>query len=201
MFSNVSFAQAAAYDTGDWGVREQRKAALDRQVRRPPLPWRVAQWRVAHTRFTKTGGDSIADATVVPLLLTWCRQPVGLLAAAFDQGPVVLCFGVSGSKRWQACGALATRPARMEQDAEMLTQGGQGGRPAPLAPRLHSIPTHFPLICMGSAGRCLRLAPLADRELSPQARRRALLGLRGPLDGDAPRGRQGRAPVVGPRQQ
>ena len=27
----------------------------------------------------------------------------------------------------------------------MLTQGGQGGRPATLAPRFHSIPTHFSL--------------------------------------------------------
>ena len=27
--------------------------------------------------------------------------------------------------------------------AWMLTQGGQGGRPAPLASRLHTIPTHF----------------------------------------------------------
>ena len=27
----------------------------------------------------------------------------------------------------------------------MLTQGGQGGRPAPLALRFHRIPTHFPL--------------------------------------------------------
>jgi hypothetical protein len=29
--------------------------------------------------------------------------------------------------------------------AGLLTQGGQGGRPAPLASRLHTIPTHFPL--------------------------------------------------------
>jgi hypothetical protein len=29
--------------------------------------------------------------------------------------------------------------------AGMLTQGGQGGRPAPLASRLHRTPTHFPL--------------------------------------------------------
>jgi hypothetical protein len=27
--------------------------------------------------------------------------------------------------------------------AGMLTQGGQGGHPAPLASRLHTIPTHF----------------------------------------------------------
>ena len=30
-------------------------------------------------------------------------------------------------------------------NAWMLTQGGEGGRPAPLASRLHSNPTHFPL--------------------------------------------------------
>jgi 3-carboxy-cis,cis-muconate cycloisomerase len=30
-------------------------------------------------------------------------------------------------------------------NAGMLTQGGQGGRPAPLASRFHRIPTHFPL--------------------------------------------------------
>jgi hypothetical protein len=28
-------------------------------------------------------------------------------------------------------------------DAGMLTQGGQGGHPAPLASRLYRIPTHF----------------------------------------------------------
>jgi hypothetical protein len=36
-----------------------------------------------------------------------------------------------------------------QYDPGMLTQGGQGGRPAPLASRLHSIPTHFPLILHG----------------------------------------------------
>jgi hypothetical protein len=31
----------------------------------------------------------------------------------------------------------------------MLTQGGQGGRPAPLAPRLYRVPTHFRLNLYG----------------------------------------------------
>jgi hypothetical protein len=41
--------------------------------------------------------------------------------------------------------AIALNSGMIEYDAGMLTQGGQGGRPAPLASRFHSISIHFPL--------------------------------------------------------
>ena len=44
-------------------------------------------------------------------------------------------------------------------DPGMLTQGRQGGYPAPLASRLHRIPTRFRLNCVGSNGSYLPLAP------------------------------------------
>ena len=37
----------------------------------------------------------------------------------------------------------------------LLRDANQGGRPAPLTPRLHSIPTRFSLNCMGSDGNYL----------------------------------------------
>jgi hypothetical protein len=39
-------------------------------------------------------------------------------------------------------GAWAAHPVLWSHPG-LLTQGGQGGRPAPLASRLHRIPTHF----------------------------------------------------------
>jgi hypothetical protein len=35
--------------------------------------------------------------------------------------------------------------AQQSSPGMLTAQGGQGGRPAPLASRLHRIPTHFPL--------------------------------------------------------
>ena len=60
----------------------------------------------------------------------------------------------------------------MRSAAGMLTQEGWGGLPGPLAARLHRIPTHFILYLHGVAWKLpyLHLAPLAERELSPQVR-------------------------------
>ena len=51
--------------------------------------------------------------------------------------------------------------------AGMLTQGGQGGRPAPLASRLRRIPTHSLLNLQGILWKLPTFGPMADRELSP----------------------------------
>ena len=51
----------------------------------------------------------------------------------------------------------------------MLTQGGQGGRPAPLASRFHRISTRFPLNLHAIDCKLPIVGPpVADRELSPQ---------------------------------
>ena len=53
--------------------------------------------------------------------------------------------------------------------AGLLTQGGQGGRPAPLASRFHRIPTRFPLNLHAIDCKSPFVGPpVADRELSPQ---------------------------------
>jgi hypothetical protein len=57
---------------------------------------------------------------------------------------VAAAAGQAGSLR-EALAVAVDIEARRLCDPGMLTQGGQGSRPAPLASRLYRIPTHFPL--------------------------------------------------------
>ena len=44
-----------------------------------------------------------------------------------------------------SCSSSSPIDKKIKSETGVLTQVGQGGRPAPLASRLHRIPTHFRL--------------------------------------------------------
>ena len=92
--------------------------------------------------------------------------------------PAPLAVGVPGQSatvafRWRSDGANECDPFDWADNKtcscgpEMLIQGGEGGRPAPLASRLHGIPTHFLLGLHRIEWKLPTFAPLDDGRLSP----------------------------------
>jgi hypothetical protein len=61
----------------------------------------------------------------------------------FDEAAVQRWLGTVPGLAAAQLAAAREEMAEDEYEAGVLTQGGQGGRPAPLASRLHRIPTHF----------------------------------------------------------
>ena len=61
----------------------------------------------------------------------------------FDEAAVQRWLGTVPGLAAAQLAAARKEMAEDEYEAGVLTQGGQGGRPAPLTSRLHWIPTHF----------------------------------------------------------
>ena len=83
-----------------------------------------------------------------------------------------LVLGKSAIHDWGVFnGGFQSIPANqivIECLAGMLTQGGREGRQALLASRLHSIPPHFPIFCMGSDGSSLAPPPRLTGSYHPR---------------------------------
>ena len=108
--------------------------------------------------FVMSAGRHAAQFTIVTqpvcehenLMLGLARSGVAvewyLETMVYNRAPPDQCFfwGVGGNKGHHWHGG-ATMPWQGQQGFKpgMLTQGGQGGRPAPLTSRLYRSPTHF----------------------------------------------------------
>ena len=71
----------------------------------------------------------------------------GFCTGAHGAEPPVSAFFRPGQSSWDS--GVPNAFDHIGSPPGMLTQGGQGGHPAPLASRLHRIPTHFLLSLHG----------------------------------------------------
>ena len=103
-------------------------------------------------------GGQVTEVSVMALALGVAVGMAGAEAMALMRAPAAAkpawsvgagLFAYHGMAFGHLAGELIERVSGERLVPGMLTQGGQGGRPAPLASRFLWVPTHFPLDLYG----------------------------------------------------